>query len=568
MGDLSTARLLAFARELQRVTSYGELVLAIAQELEASVGYKHAWLFVADEHDPDEVRLIDVAGAIRGLALEVAPVLKIRGDAMMEEILSSDRPVIVEDARTDPRTNKEIVAALHNRTLINIPLRLLDKPFGAFGTGTFGDEGCRAPTPQEIDYIVGMGSQLSVAAGRIRWNEERRATDLHRAELEKRIVQMQKLESLGMLAAGVAHDFNNLLTVILTHAGFLARSSDPQAQSDGAAILAAAERASQLSRQLLAMGRMQSLEPKPIDINDRVRQLVALLERVLPENIELDVITGERLPLVEADPSQIDQVMMNLCVNAKEAMPKGGRLTIETEQVLINGSYVDTHPWAKPGRYVLISVTDTGTGMTQSTIDRVFDPFFTTKWEGESPGTGLGLAVSWGIVRQHAGMLHCYSEVGVGTTFKVYLPAHLRSASDVGTKIEPAVIGGNENILIAEDNYALRKAMMRVLEAAGYRVRAVEDGHAACEAAAAETFDLIILDIVMPAMGGPEALERIHVLQPRARFILSTGYAAEPNAKALVDRKMASFLPKPYHGDLLLRAVRTSIDSRQNDPPS
>ncbi len=218
-------------------------------------------------------------------------------------------------------------------------------------------------------------------------------------------------------------------------------------------------------------------------MNERLQAMVQLLKRVLPETIGVDLIPGARLPLVEADASQLDQVFMNLCINARDAMPAGGRLTLETEQVVINGAYAATHPWAQPGRYVLITVTDTGVGMSRDILERIFEPFFTTKREQQ--GTGLGLAVCYGIVRQHGGMLNCYSEVNVGTTFKIYLPVLSRAVRDVGDKIQGAVAAGHERILVAEDDPSVRTVVQRILERAGYTVVAAENGEAACQVAAA-----------------------------------------------------------------------------------
>jgi signal transduction histidine kinase len=551
--------LLSFARELQRAATFQELLEITRGEVMSAVGYAHVWLFVSESEEVEEVRLLDSAGSQRDAIWEFAPVLRISGDAMLEQIVHSDEPVVVDDARVDPRTDKRIVEQLGNRTIINIPLRLLDKPFGAFGMGTFGDEGCRPPTREQLDYLIGMASQLAVAAGRIRFLEERARAAREREELERRLFEVQKLESLGLLAGGIAHDFNNLLTIILGSAGLLRdRVEGSLALSCADAVIGAAERGRDLTRQLLAMSRSQPLELRPIDLNDRLGQLLLLLKRLLPENVELDLIQASRLPLVKIDGSQVDQVFMNLCVNARDAMPNGGRITIETEQVVVNGAFAKTHPWAKPGRYVLTTVTDTGSGMAQDVVERVFEPFYTTKPQGA--GTGLGLAVAYGIVRQHLGMLHCYSEPGVGTTFKVYLPVHSRSASDVGTKIAGAVPRGNERILVAEDDPAVRAVIESILDTAGYRVVAVESGEAACEIAAREPVDLVLLDVVMPGMTGREALERIRLVRPGARFILSSGYTAQTDTSDPFDAGATTLLEKPYDPDRLLRAVRRALD--------
>jgi two-component system cell cycle sensor histidine kinase/response regulator CckA len=250
-------------------------------------------------------------------------------------------------------------------------------------------------------------------------------------------------------------------------------------------------------------------------------------------------------------------VVMNLCINAREAMPAGGKITIETEQVVLNGSFVQAHPWAKPGRYVLTTVTDTGGGMSREVQDRIFEPFFTTK--KERGGTGLGLAVAYGIVRQHGGLLHCYSEVGVGTTFKVYLPAHTRAASEIGPKLAASVPRGNERVLVAEDDPAVRALTLRVLQSAGYKVVGVENGAEAVRATERDAFALVLLDVVMPEMSGREAFKALRAAQPGARIVLTSGYTADIEIRELVQGGQ-TFLQKPYDPEELLRLVRRVLD--------
>jgi signal transduction histidine kinase len=565
MAQIAGSRLLAFARELQRASTFRELLETTRAEALACAGYAQVWLFLSDTNEVtegvNEGRLIDYAGSQRDAVWEFAPVLKVEGDPLLEQLVSSDEPVVVEDARTDPRTNKAIVEALGNRTIVNIPLRLVDKPFGAFGLGTFGDEGCRPPTPEQLDHLVGMAGQLSVAVSRIRFLDANRRATQQRIELERRVLEHQKLESLGLLAGGIAHDFNNLLTVILAGTALarhaLAASRTGQTELD--AVVGAAERARDLTRQLLAMSHSQPLELRPIELNDRIKQLLALLQRVLSETISLELIEGVRLPLVEGDASQLDQVFMNLCINAREAMPDGGKITIETEQVLLNAAFVAAHPWAASGRYVMITVTDTGSGMPREVVDRIFEPFFTTK--KERGGTGLGLAVAYGVVRQHRGLLHCYSEPGVGTVFKVYLPVYVRIAADISNKVEGAAPRGYEKILIGEDDPAVRGATVRVLESAGYSVVAVENGVEACQAAARSRFDLVLLDVIMPEMSCRDALHGLRTELPNARYILSSGYTADLKNVDELLKDGTILLEKPYDPGQLLRVVRQVLDS-------
>jgi signal transduction histidine kinase/ActR/RegA family two-component response regulator len=483
----------------------------------------------------------------------------VQGDPFLEELVSTEGPLVIYDARVDPRTNKQIVEQLQNRTLVNIPLRLLDRPLGIFGLGTFGDEGCRMPSSDELSYLVGMGSQLSVAAGRIRFTEARARAEREKRELEHRMMQIQKLESLGLLAGGIAHDFNNLLTVIISGVSLaIEQPADPSSREELETVLEAAGRAAQLTKQLLVMSRSQELDLRSVEVNVRLEQLMMLLKRVMPASVEIDLIPGAKVPPVEADATQLDQIFMNLCINSRDAMPRGGKITIETEQVVINSAYAAAHPWAKKGRYVLVTVADTGTGMPAEVVERVFEPFFTTK--GPQAGTGLGLAIAYGIVRQHGGMMHCYSEVGVGTVFKVYLPAREQLVTNVGTRLQAMAPTGTERILLAEDDAGVRTVAVRILTKAGYDVTAVQNGDAAWRAIAGDDFHLVILDVVMPGMACAEVVTRIAGLKPAQRLLLASGYTAGAQIVDPTRNVPLELLMKPYDPDKLLRAVRSMID--------
>jgi CheY-like chemotaxis protein len=265
---------------------------------------------------------------------------------------------------------------------------------------------------------------------------------------------------------------------------------------------------------------------------------------------------------VHADPGQIEQVLMNLCVNAWDAMPQGGRLTLETENVLINGAYRKTHVWANEGRYVLISVTDTGHGMDEETRSQIFEPFFTTKEVGK--GTGLGLSTVYGIVKQHDGMINVYSEVGKGTTFKVYLPIVERCADEVGNKIESPVRGGTETLLFAEDHESLRRMTVELLETAGYTVLVATDGQEAVEVfeAHADEISLVLLDVVMPKLSGRDACDRIRAINPSVRTLYTSGYSANAIHTRFVLDEGIELIRKPYDMHVLLRKIREVLDGK------
>jgi len=380
--------------------------------------------------------------------------------------------------------------------------------------------------------------------------------------LEEQIRHTQKMEAIGQLAGGVAHDFNNILQAIMGYANLALQGLSPETDryEDLVEIQTAAERAAALTRQLLIFGRRGISQPRDLDLNEVIANLIKMLRRVIGENVELDVIPGHDLGTVNADPGQMEQVLMNLCVNARDAMPEGGRITIETENVLINSAYCQTHPWARQGRYVLLTVSDTGAGMSPEVQKRIFEPFFTTKGEGK--GTGLGLATVYGIVKEHEGYVYVYSEVGKGTIFKMYLPVVNRIARSVERRIEGPVPGGRERILLAEDDEAIRNIAARILEGAGYAVLTASDGIEAARVFESEKdrVDLVLLDAVMPKMSGREVYARIKTITPNMPILFSSGYATDSIDPGFFRTEGVNLLQKPYSPDDLLRQVREALD--------
>jgi signal transduction histidine kinase/ActR/RegA family two-component response regulator len=548
------ARLLAFARELQRAATFVEVLDVARAEVRDAIGFDHAWLCVAEDEEPTSVRILGYSGSRQDLVWDVAPRIPVQGDRMMEEIFAAEGPVIVEDARTDPRTNKDIVAALGNRTIVNVPLRLLDRPLGAFGCGTFGDEGVRVPSVQQIEYLLSMCSQIAVAAARIRFAEHRRLAEQEKHELETRLYRAQKLESLGLLAGGIAHDFANLLTVILTSTSLAsARSQDPLISEELNAITGAAERGALLTRQLLAISRTHPPTLQAVDLGERLRSLASLLHRILPERIALELSDDGEPALVQGDPSQIDQVLMNLCINARDAMPEGGVLRIRTHAIPagVEPPVVDNH-----GPWIAVTVTDSGSGMPPDVVERVFEPFFTTK--PDRVGTGLGLAVVFSIVRQHGGTIACQSTVGSGTTFRILLPmARERDLRVTLPAFSPRQ--GTGRVLIADDDIDIRETVSRILDSAGYSTLAVADGNEACAAVRHEPFDLALLDVVMPGPTCHGLVARLRAIRPNLRILLSSGYAADADILSLAREQCSGLLVKPFAFAELMRAVRDAM---------
>jgi CheY-like chemotaxis protein len=372
------------------------------------------------------------------------------------------------------------------------------------------------------------------------------------------------MEAVGRLAGGIAHDFNNLLTAIIGNAESLRDQLDPNdpRREDSVEIIRAGERAAVLTRQLLAFSRQQVLAPRVVDLAAVVRGTQKMLERVIGEDIKLvtrlDFDTGH----VFADPSQIEQVILNLAVNSRDAMPDGGTLTIETKSIDLDEQYANTHPPAEPGAYVMLGVTDTGTGMTREVQTRIFEPFFTTKEAGK--GTGLGLATVYGIVKQSAGYIWLYSEPDHGATFKVYLP---RVSTDAQPLPAPAPVlstGGTETLLLAEDDPMVRRLALRALEKLGYRVLSAEDAAHALDLAEKHhgKIDLLITDVVMPGMSGPQLAKRLVAQRPSLKVLYTSGYAGDAIVRHGIPEAGVEFLQKPYTPMTLASRVRQLLEGR------
>ena len=386
-----------------------------------------------------------------------------------------------------------------------------------------------------------------------------------RKHLEEQLRQSQKMEAIGRLAGGIAHDFNNLLTAINGYADILVAGMAPDEprRTDVEEIRKAGTRAAALTRQLLAFSRRQVLQAVVIDLNDVVAGIAPMLRRLVGEQIEVRAVAGPDLGHVRADPSQIEQVLLNLVVNARDAMSTGGTLTIETANVELDAEYARTHTPVAPGPYVLLGVSDTGTGMDAETMAHLFEPFFTTKPAGV--GTGLGLATVYGIVTQSGGSIAAYSEPGHGAVFKVYLP---RVAEAVGQRLAPVaepVAGGAETILVVEDDDTVRPFVEHVLCGLGYTVSAARTGEDALALVGdhGRPIDLLVTDIMLPGMNGRELSERLTARQPTLRTLFISGYTEDSVIHQGVLDPGVAFLNKPFAPDALGRAVRDAIEARE-----
>src|SRR3989449_2371546 len=402
-------------------------------------------------------------------------------------------------------------------------------------------------------------AQVTPAVDRMRGTLQE--NDSQRQQLEDQLRQSQKMDALGRLAGGVAHDFNNLLTVIKGHGDLLLGRLEPadSLHMSGVQIVKAADRAASLTRQLLAFCRMQLLQPKVLDLNALVSEMCSLLRRLVREDIAFTFQAGESLGRVKADPGQIEQVIVNLTVNACDAMPEGGKLTIETHNVRVDEKWAASRPPIKPGAYVLLAVTDTGQGMDASTRARIFEPFFTTKEQGK--GTGLGLATVYGVVKQSGGCIWVDSEPGKGARFEVYLPrVEERAEFARGQEIPGAPVRRAATVLIAEDEEAVRELASEFVSSAGYTVLTAKDGMEAL--AIAERSDgpihLLITDVVMPKMRGPELAKRLKVLHPDLRIVYMSGYL-EYNSGNGQFLEEGFFLQKPFSRNTLVCKVDEAL---------
>lgn len=382
-------------------------------------------------------------------------------------------------------------------------------------------------------------------------------------QLEEQLLHAQKMEAVGQLASGIAHDFNNILTAIIGYAKLLQGSINKESPVIEYAeeILRAAKRAADLTQNLLTFSRKQIIHLEPVDLKEIIKGLQNLLSRIIGEDIELNTIFTDRDLKIMADKGQIEQVLMNLATNAKDAMPEGGILTIEAKAVEIDREYMKAHAVEKTGMYALISVSDTGIGIDEETKKRLFEPFFTTKELGK--GTGLGLSIIYGIIKQHNGFINVYSELGKGTTFKIYLPlieAEVKSTSEIMPPVSS--VNGTETILIAEDDTSVRNLTKKLLQGHGYRVIEAGDGEAAIKEFLSnkDIIQLVILDIIMPKKGGRDVYKEIKSIRPDIKAIFTSGYAADiVHAKGLLEEELDLIL-KPAAPDELLRKVREVLD--------
>jgi two-component system, cell cycle sensor histidine kinase and response regulator CckA len=434
-----------------------------------------------------------------------------------------------------------------------------DAPF-IFVSGTMGeDTAVEALKNGAQDYLVKTNLKRLVPAVQRELREagERR----ERKRLEQHVQQLQKFEAIGRLAGGIAHDFNNAIGAIMGWAEIGCEEAEPGTRFHDRfeRIHSQAVWAGKLTSQLLTFARRQVLQPRATNLNTSIDEGIKLLHRVIGEQIEVRVHKDQDLNITLVDPTQVEQAIMNLCLNARDAMSEGGILTLETRNVEIDEQYCRQHPSGRPGRYVMLSVSDTGAGMDKETLDQVFEPFFTTKELGR--GTGLGLATVYGVVKQHEGFVYAYSEPGNGTVFRLYFPVVIGATETRAVKREEPPQKGTGTILLADDYEALRESTRAMLEELGYEVMCAQDGLEAVQLFMmnADKIDLVLLDVVLPAHSGPEVYAQISALRPGTPVIFASGYTAENALLKSAIQKGVAILEKPFRMSSLSRAIRDAL---------
>lgn len=379
--------------------------------------------------------------------------------------------------------------------------------------------------------------------------------------LRAQLAQAQKMGSIGRLAAGIAHDLNNVLTIVVGYAELLLtdKNKESTAYEEIQAIHHAASRGSNLVKQILTFSRRAEYHPQLMDLNEEVQQAKKLLSRTIPKMIEIELRLADDLMKIHADPAQMQRVLLNLVLNSKDAMPNGGRLIVETRNVFLNREYYGADSRLKPGQYVLLAVSDTGHGMKREVLDHVFEPFYTTKQAGD--GTGLGLASVLGIVAGLGGHVACHSEPGVGTTFRIYLPAVIVDESQDLAAAQEISPGGSEAILMVDDEELIREWTRRILSEAGYTVLTASTGEEALEIYSSKKADisLVLLDLIMPGMGGERCLKKLLKMDPRARVLVVSGYSGAAPVRRALEGGAKGFISKPFQMKQLLHAVRAHL---------
>jgi len=551
---------------LIHATSEPELLQEICRVTVEDGGYRMAWVGLLEKSPATAIRVVAVEGHednyLKDLQIEASDSPSGRGPT--GTAIRTGRPAVCRNIATDPSFALWRTEAMKRgyRSSVALPLVSNNVTIGAL---TIYSGEAEAFDTEELKLLATLADNLSYGMLTLRTAEAKQQADEALSEKEAQLRESQKMEALGQLAGGVAHDFNNLLGVIMGYSELLASfvASDPGASRRLSAIRRSAERAASLTAQLLAFSRRQFLQPKVLDLNALVRDTDAILQRLIGEDVEASSMLDPSLGRVKADPSQIVQVLINLVVNARDAMPDGGKIMIETANVVLEEGAKCEGILVQPGPYVMLAVSDNGTGMDAKTRARIFDPFFTTKPAGK--GTGIGLATVYGIVQQSAGYIAVETELGKGTTFRVYLPR-------IEERIEPELIRtmtvqaarASETILLVEDESAMRELLVEELQASGYTLLTAGNGVEALHVAKQypHTIHLLITDVIMPQMSGPVLVRSLQQQRPEIKVLYMSGYTVDKLNETAMDSEVA-LIQKPFLLKDLLDKVRDVLGQKE-----
>jgi len=467
-------------------------------------------------------------------------------DELIEEVTDIKRQLYV-----NPEQREDLVRLVEQEEMVY-----------DFETQQFRKDGSKIWVSTRARPVRDEHGKLLYLEGTFQDISARKKAEADRTALEEQLRQSQKMEAIGTLASGIAHDFNNLLQVILGRADMLLlnKSFGIPASRSLEAIRQAARSGGDLVNRILTFTRKVETAPRPLDLNQEVRHAKTILRRTIPKMVEIETRLTEGIRTINADPGQIEQILLNLAVNAKDAMPDGGKLVFVTRDVFLDGDYYKTHFDCEPGDYVMLMVSDSGGGMSQEVLERIFEPFYTTKDPGE--GTGLGLAMVFGIVQAHHGHITCHSELGGGTVFRIYFPAVAEEASAATAATVKMPTFGTETILLVDDDNAVRDLAKEILEWAGYKVFTAGNGLEGLEVyrKRCPEISLVILDLIMPEMGGRRCLEEILKIDPEARILIASGFSADGATKDAVEAGAGGFIGKPYDAKEILRTIRRVLD--------
>ena len=542
----SLERLSRIQTSISRRVPLQEVLDAVTVGAEELLGADLASIRLVEPANPGFLRMVSASG-VKSHLMEVEPRVRI-SEGVSGRAVAEDRVVVMNDYSSNPNALPSFAADKLSAAM-GAPVRENGVVTGSLVVGTYDPD--RTYTKAEQDLLMALAEHASLAI------MDARTVDAVK-EAESKLVQAQKMEAIGQLAGGIAHDFNNLLFVIRNCAGFLSQSiyeADPR-RRDVDEIIEAADRAATLTRQLLTFSRRQVIAPQVVDVNNLVSDIEKLLRRTITQNVELSTRLEATDPWTLMDPGQLEQVLMNLAVNAKDAMPRGGVLDIVTKRVTVDARTAADRPGLEPGDYVLLEMTDTGEGMSEEVRQRIFEPFFTTKALGE--GTGLGLATVYGIVKRVNGYIEVSSREGDGTVFSIYLPASAQGPDELPSE-EAAVPQPvrRETILVAEDETAVRKLVCRQLRNAGYDVLDAGSGEKALEIfeASRGSVGVLLTDVIMPRLSGKELAERILEQDPTIKVIYMSGYTDEVIAKEGILEDGQLFIQKPFAARDLLEKL-------------